>query len=92
MSALQWQDAESHAFGLCLLNDWSARDIQGWEYQPLGPSCRKLWQHTVALDRDPGGAGAVSHSVDARMVTRNRCRISTHQTCAARVPLTSSSK
>jgi fumarylacetoacetase len=29
--------AESHVFGLCLLNDWSARDIQGWEYQPLGP-------------------------------------------------------
>jgi fumarylacetoacetase len=29
--------AESHLFGLVLLNDWSARDIQGWEYQPLGP-------------------------------------------------------
>lgn len=30
-------DAESHLFGLCLVNDWSARDIQAWEYQPLGP-------------------------------------------------------
>jgi fumarylacetoacetase len=30
-------DAERHVFGLCLLNDWSARDIQAWEYQPLGP-------------------------------------------------------
>jgi fumarylacetoacetase len=30
-------EAESHIFGLCLLNDWSARDIQVWEYQPLGP-------------------------------------------------------
>jgi len=29
--------AEDHLFGLSLLNDWSARDIQGWEYQPLGP-------------------------------------------------------
>jgi fumarylacetoacetase len=29
--------AESHIFGLCLLNDWSARDVQAWEYQPLGP-------------------------------------------------------
>src|ERR1035438_4972564 len=29
--------AEKHIFGLCLLNDWSARDIQSWEYQPLGP-------------------------------------------------------
>jgi fumarylacetoacetase len=31
------RDAESHIFGLCLLNDWSARDVQAWEYQPLGP-------------------------------------------------------
>jgi fumarylacetoacetase len=30
-------DAEAHVFGFCLLNDWSARDIQAWEYQPLGP-------------------------------------------------------
>src|SRR5271170_2369250 len=29
--------AAEHVFGYCLLNDWSARDIQGWEYQPLGP-------------------------------------------------------
>src|SRR5260221_8507531 len=28
-------DAESHVFGLCLVNDWSARDIQAWEYHPL---------------------------------------------------------
>jgi len=30
-------EAEAHIFGLLLLNDWSARDIQSWEYQPLGP-------------------------------------------------------
>ena len=30
-------DAEEHIFGMCLVNDWSARDIQAWEYQPLGP-------------------------------------------------------
>ena len=29
--------AENHLFGGCLLNDWSARDVQGWEMQPLGP-------------------------------------------------------
>ncbi len=29
--------AEEHIFGVCLVNDWSARDIQAWEYQPLGP-------------------------------------------------------
>ncbi|GAB2807754.1 fumarylacetoacetase [Comamonas piscis] len=34
-------EAEDHVFGLCLLNDWSARDIQPWEYQPLGPFLSK---------------------------------------------------
>jgi len=34
-------DAERHVFGLCLLNDWSARDIQVWESQPLGPFLAK---------------------------------------------------
>ena len=34
-------DADRHVFGMCLLNDWSARDIQGWEYQPLGPFLSK---------------------------------------------------
>jgi len=41
-------DAESHAFGLCLLNDWSARDIQGWEYQPLGPFLSKNFGSTLS--------------------------------------------
>ena len=31
------QDSQNHIFGFVLLNDWSARDIQKWEYQPLGP-------------------------------------------------------
>ena len=34
-------EAEDHIFGLCILNDWSARDIQAWEYQPLGPFLAK---------------------------------------------------
>jgi fumarylacetoacetase len=41
-------DAESHAFGLCLVNDWSARDIQAWEYQPLGPFLAKNFATTVS--------------------------------------------
>ena len=41
-------DAESHVFGLCLLNDWSARDIQAWEYQPLGPFLSKNFATTVS--------------------------------------------
>lgn len=40
--------AEDHVFGLCLLNDWSARDIQGWEYQPLGPFLSKNFATTVS--------------------------------------------
>jgi fumarylacetoacetase len=41
-------DAESHIFGLCLVNDWSARDIQAWEYQPLGPFLAKNFCTTVS--------------------------------------------
>ena len=40
--------AEDNIFGLCLLNDWSARDIQAWEYQPLGPFLGKNFATTVA--------------------------------------------
>ena len=41
-------DAENHIFGLCLLNDWSARDLQGWEYQPLGPFLSKNFATTIS--------------------------------------------
>jgi fumarylacetoacetase len=40
--------AEEHLFGLSLLNDWSARDIQAWEYQPLGPFLGKSFATTVS--------------------------------------------
>jgi len=41
-------DAEAHVFGFCLLNDWSARDIQAWEYQPLGPFLAKSFLSTIS--------------------------------------------
>ena len=41
-------DAERHLFGVCLLNDWSARDLQAWEYQPLGPFLAKNFATTVS--------------------------------------------
>ena len=41
-------EAREHLFGLCLLNDWSARDIQSWEYQPLGPFLAKNFATTVS--------------------------------------------
>lgn len=40
--------AEQHVFGICLLNDWSARDIQAWEYQPLGPFLSKNFATTIS--------------------------------------------
>jgi fumarylacetoacetase len=40
--------AEGHVAGYCLLNDWSARDIQAWEYQPLGPFLSKNFATTVS--------------------------------------------
>jgi len=40
--------AEEHVFGLGLVNDWSARDIQTWEYQPLGPFLAKNFATTVS--------------------------------------------
>jgi fumarylacetoacetase len=41
-------DAERHVFGLCLVNDWSARDVQTWEYQPLGPFLAKNFATTLS--------------------------------------------
>lgn len=41
-------EAEEHVFGLCLLNDWSARDVQAWEYQPLGPFLAKNFATTIS--------------------------------------------
>ncbi|MBP6820322.1 MAG: fumarylacetoacetase [Acidobacteria bacterium] len=41
-------EAEEHIFGLCLVNDWSARDIQRWEYQPLGPFLAKSFATTIS--------------------------------------------
>jgi fumarylacetoacetase len=40
--------AEDHLFGVCLLNDWSARDLQAWEYQPLGPFLAKNFATTIS--------------------------------------------
>jgi len=41
-------EASDHIVGLCLLNDWSARDIQAWEYQPLGPFLGKSFHTSVS--------------------------------------------
>jgi fumarylacetoacetase len=41
-------EAADHIAGFCLLNDWSARDIQAWEYQPLGPFLAKSFATTIS--------------------------------------------
>ena len=53
-SAMRWASRcrsatpKTHLFGLALLNDWTARDIQGWEYQPLGPFLSKNFATTLS--------------------------------------------
>ncbi|MBK6647551.1 MAG: fumarylacetoacetase [Anaerolineales bacterium] len=42
------EDARDHIFGMVLLNDWSARDIQAWEYQPLGPFLAKNFATSIS--------------------------------------------
>ncbi|MEW9670219.1 fumarylacetoacetase [Ammoniphilus sp. 3BR4] len=42
------ENAEEHIFGLVLVNDWSARDIQAWEYQPLGPFLSKNFATSIS--------------------------------------------
>ena len=46
-SRIPIDEAEEHILGLCLLNDWSARDMQKWEYQPLGPFLAKSFATTI---------------------------------------------
>lgn len=41
-------EVDRHLAGLCLLNDWSARDVQAWEYQPLGPFLAKNFHTTIS--------------------------------------------
>lgn len=42
------EEASNHIFGMVLVNDWSARDIQGWEYEPLGPFLGKSFATTIS--------------------------------------------
>lgn len=47
-SRISVEDAERHIFGLVIMNDWSARDIQKWEYKPLGPFLSKNFATTIS--------------------------------------------
>jgi len=45
---IKLEEAEDYIFGMVLFNDWSARDIQGWEYAPLGPFLGKSFASTIS--------------------------------------------
>ena len=47
-ASITLDEALHHVFGVCLLNDWSARDVQAWEYQPLGPFLAKNFATTIS--------------------------------------------
>jgi fumarylacetoacetase len=47
-TSIELNDVEDHVFGIGLLNDWSARDIQAWEMQPLGPFLAKSFATTIS--------------------------------------------
>jgi fumarylacetoacetase len=47
-TAVPLSQAEDRLFGICILNDWSARDIQSWEYQPLGPFLAKNFATSIS--------------------------------------------
>jgi fumarylacetoacetase len=47
-SPVSCADAPKHVFGVVLLNDWSARDVQKWEYQPLGPFLAKNFHTSIS--------------------------------------------
>ncbi len=46
--SISTKDAKDHIFGMCIMNDWSARDIQKWEYVPLGPFLAKSFASSVS--------------------------------------------
>ncbi|MBI2258856.1 MAG: fumarylacetoacetase [Flavobacteriia bacterium] len=46
--SISTEEAEEYIFGMCLLNDWSARDIQTWEYVPLGPFLAKNFASSIS--------------------------------------------
>jgi fumarylacetoacetase len=80
--------AEDHLFGACVLNDWSARDIQAWEYQPLGPFLAKNFATTISpwivtmqalapfrrkLDRPPADPPPLPHLAQAAAPGNAQC-------------------
>ena len=94
-SAIEPDAADEHVFGFVLLNDWSARDIQAFEYQPLGPFLGKSFATTHlavgrharragALPRRAAGAGPAAGRPPARRPDRGASTSTSRSTCAGR--------
>jgi len=84
--------AEDDWFGLVLLNDWSARDIQAWEYQPLGPFLAKNFGTTISPWLVTQEALAPFRKPFAHPTTRSRCPTSTRLPTASAARSTSPSR
>ena len=87
--------AAEHIFGFCLLNDWSARDVQAWEYQPLGPFLGKNFATTVSpwvVTREALAPFRIAAFDAAGRRSRRRCPISTTPTTARTAASTSRSR
>ncbi len=72
-------EADDHLFGVCLLNDWSARDIQAWEYQPLGPFLAKNFATSISpwvVTMEALEPFRRAARTAPRNAIRSRCRIS----------------
>ena len=65
-----------HVFGVVLVNDWSARDIQAWEYQPLGPFLGKSFQTSISAWVTPLALLEPRRVEAPRAGARRRCRTS----------------
>ena len=66
-------DFAEHVFGVCLVNDWSARDIQAWEYVPLGPFLGKSFATSISPWVVPLAALERGPRPRRRPATRSRC-------------------
>ena len=67
-------EAAEHLFGVVLLNDWSARDIQAWEYVPLGPFLGKSFATSISAGSSPLDALEAARVAAAGPGPASRCR------------------
>ena len=82
---------EQHLFGLCLVNDWSARDVQAWEYQPLGPFLAKNFATSVSpwvVTMDALEPFRVPPAARPAEAIRRRCPISSEPRTESAAPST----